>query len=229
MIDLDELVAPPARPGFREEVFRQGDAQRRVAVRRRRVGVLALLAVGAIAASAAGVRALVAGATITRYDRTMSCPIAIQGGVPVATLQATATRTFRSNGTLHTQLGFTGILDTNGQGFGGLGAARHGYGFPTPELCRAAKPVPLTRSGLPLVGVFTGKDEGLTSSLGINGAQCLVGAHVTVRIHAAIGRNDTPTSGQLALWTGAKKLRPVAFVDWTPTKVKVFASSDCHT
>jgi len=48
-----------------------------------------------------------------------------------------------------------------------------------------------------------------------------------MRVHANIGRNDTPVSGQLALWTG-KKLHPVAFVQWTPKRVAVYLSDDCH-
>ena len=88
------------------------------------------------------------------------------------------------------------------------------------------KALPLTPSGLPREGVYLGKDDGLG---GLNGAQCLVGARATIRVHASIGRNDAPVSGQLALWTGKKKLRPVAFVDWTPKRVTVYLSDDCRS
>ena len=94
-----------------------------------------------------------------------------------------------------------------------------------PSLGTPAKALPLKPSGLPLYDVYTNGQAGLGAM--DSGAQCFVGARATMRVHASIGRNDTPVSGQLALWTG-KKPHPVAFVQWTPKRVAVYLSDDCH-
>jgi hypothetical protein len=61
-----------------------------------------------------------------------------------------------------------------------------------------------------------------------SGATCWVGSHVTVRLRVVVGPNDTPVSGTVAMRTGKKKLRPVLYVDWTPKRVAVYMSDDCH-
>lgn len=146
--------------------------------------------------------------------------------MPVANVKANATYRYFNTGHWAVEPAFTGVTDAHGIGFGAIAAAQRGYGFDEPRLCAAAKALPLTPSGLPREGVYLGKDDGLG---GLNGAQCLVGARATIRVHASIGRNDAPVSGQLALWTGKKKLRPVAFVDWTPKRVTVYLSDDCRS
>jgi hypothetical protein len=228
-VDLDDLVAPPPRERFREELWERAQLHdRRVARRWRALAIVAAALAGA-ALGAAGVLAFGQGEKLTgatTYDRTLSCPMAIQGGVPVARLSAHPRYSFFNNGQNFTMVAYTGVMDKNGQGYAGLGAVRGSYGFAMPSLCTAAKRVPLDPAGLPLYDVYTSGQAGLGAM--DNGAQCLVGARATMRVYASIGRNDTPVSGRLALWTGAKKPRPVAFVQWTPKRVAVYMSDDCH-
>jgi hypothetical protein len=228
-VELDDLRAPPPREGFREELWERAGQRERVVARRWRVVAFVSLAVAAGMSSVAGVLAFGTGggsAAATEYDRTMSCPMPLQGGVPVARVSAHARYTFFNNGQNFTYVALASVDDRNGQGYGALADARHGYGFPEPRLCAPAKSVPLRPSGLPLYEVFRNGETGLG---GVDtGAQCIVGARATIRVHGVIGRNDTPVSGQLALWTGAKRLRPVAFVQWMPKRVAVYLSNDCH-
>lgn len=226
--ELEDLVAPPARERFREELWERAQLQDRRVARRWRGLAIAAMVIAAGALSTAGVLAFSSGsgaAGATTYDRTLSCPMAVQGGVPVARLSAHARYSFFNNGQNFSMVAFTGVVDKNGQGYAGLGAVRASYGFAMPSLCIAAKALPLRPSGLPLYDVYTNGQAGLGAM--DSGAQCFVGARATMRVHANIGRNDTPVSGQLALWTG-KKLHPVAFVQWTPKRVAVYLSDDCH-
>jgi hypothetical protein len=225
-VELDDLVAPPARERFREELWERAQLQDRRVARRWRALAIAAMVIAAGALGTAGVLAFSSGAGATTYDRTLSCPMAVQGGVPVARLSAHARYSFFNNGQNFSMVAFTGVVDKNGQGYAGLGAVRGSYGFAMPSLCTATKSVPLGPSGLPLYDVYTSGQAGLGAM--DSGAQCFVGARTTMRVHATIGRNDTPVSGQLALWTGKKKPHPVAFVQWTPKRVAVYLSDACH-
>jgi hypothetical protein len=225
---LEQLVAPSAPADFRELLWeRVAERERRAARRRVAAGaVVAIAAAGAL--SAAGVLALGrhdAGGAAKRYDATRSCSVSIQGGVPVVRLQAHSTYRFYNNGKWFTLAANAGLLTKEGDGLGGVGAVPGGYRFRNPGICGPAPQIPLTRSGLPLAGVFKPGEPGIGST--DNGAQCLVGAHVTVRVRAVVGSNDTPISGALAMRTG-KKLRPVVYVDWTPKRVAVYMSDDCN-
>jgi len=173
----------------------------------------------------AAATALAAIAFTGTYDRTMTCAIPIQGGVPVVRLQAHSSYSTVTFWKKYSLVSNVGLLDAQGHSVGGVGAARQGYGFSTGGQCKPAARVPLAASGLPLYDVYKPGDAGLGSM--DNGAMCLVGGHVRVRVHAVV-RNDLPQSGRLTLWTGTKKLRPVVFVDWAPKRVAVYMSDDCH-
>ena len=228
-LELDDLVAPPPRERFREELWERAQLQERRVARRWRALAIAATACAAAALGAAGVLAFSRGdsaAGATTYDRTLSCPMAVQGGVPVARLSAHARYSFFNNGQNFSMVSYTGVMDKNGQGYAGLAAVKGSYGFAMPSLCTAAKRVPLEPAGLPLYDVYTAGQAGLGAM--DNGAQCFVGARATMRLHASIGRNDTPVSGRLALWTATNKPHPVAFVQWTAKRVAVYLSDDCH-
>src|SRR2546421_534048 len=83
-VDLSSLTAPPPRPGFRDELWERAEAAERRAARRWRATAFVAIAGALVATSAAGVLAVRGGPAFTgTYDRTMSCPVPIQGGVPV--------------------------------------------------------------------------------------------------------------------------------------------------
>jgi hypothetical protein len=221
-----ERLTPSEPADFFDDLWDGIDVRERTVSRRWRAAAIVSATVALAAVSAAGVLAFERGGAgaLTTYDQTMSCPMALKGGVPIFKLQAAAKHSFYNNGQTFTQAGNAFIEDTNGQGFGGVGAAPHGYGFPNPELCRSAARVPLAPSGLALEGVYRQGQFGLGGDFGVT---CLVGNRVTIRVQAVIGRNDTPVSGRIAVRTG-KKARPVAYVRWTPTRVDVYLSPDCH-
>jgi hypothetical protein len=228
MPDLQELVAPPADPEFRERLWeRVADRERREARRR---GAAAAVAVVAIAGALTTTGVLALGgrdgaAAAKTYDATRSCAVTVQGGVPVVRLQAHAAYRFFQNGQWFTFPSVVGLMTKEGTGLGGLSAFPDSYRFRNPGICTPAKVIPLSHAGLRLDGVYKTGEPGVGST--DNGAQCLVGGHVSVRVHAVVGRNDAPTSGTLAVRTG-KKLRPILYVDWTPKRVTVYLSDDCN-
>src|SRR5689334_13808537 len=129
---------------------------------------------------------------------------------PVVSLEAHASFTIGQNSTSPTTFPSVAAF-TNGPDapYGGLTASTHGYGFSGDACTSRARPIPLSSAGLKLVGVFRPGDEGLGAMT--NPAHCVVGKRVVVRIHAAVGDGDTPTSGSLALRAGSKTLKPLAF------------------
>jgi hypothetical protein len=159
------------------------------------------------------------------YDQTMACRVAIQGGVPVVRLAAHDAYTTVTFGKKFSLVGSAGLQTGDGQSVGGISGVPDGYGFPTDGSCKPAARIPLARSGLPLYEVFTPGEAGLGSL--DNGATCLVGAQIRVRVHAVVS-SDRATSGTLAFWTGTKKLRPVGYVEWMPKRVAVYFSDDCR-
>lgn len=229
MPDLQELVAPPAPPDFRERLWERAAERDRIVARRWRAVAIAALAIAAGAVSAAGVLAFGNGAAehaVRTIDETHTCPVAMHGGVPVARLMAHSTYRFFNNGQTFTFPAQAVLVDANSHNLGSIVRAPRGYGFGD-ELCgRATASIPLARSGLPLYAVFRPGEAGLGSTNA--GATCWVGSHVTVRLHVVVGQNDTPVSGAVAMRTGKKKLHPVLYVDWAPKRVAVYMSDDCH-
>jgi hypothetical protein len=227
VIDLDELVAPPARPGFREDVFRRADAQLRTAARRRRLALRPASGVAAVAASAAGVRALEAGGAPTLIDRTISCPVPIQGGVPVFHVVAGARSVLRTqSGSLLPVAAQLSVLVENQSSVAqstyleGVTSAKNGYS-PVEPSCRAVHDaVPLVPAGLPKDAVYRRNQTRLEG-------RCLSGGRITIHLRAQL-EGGAPYAAKLAVRTG-KRLRPLVFVDWTPDKVTTWLSPDCSS
>jgi hypothetical protein len=225
--ELDDLVAPQPAPDFRERLWERAAERDRVVARRWRATAIGATATAVAAISAAGVFAFgrdTAAGPLT-YDQTRSCPVVVQGGLPVARLSAHSTLARQNNGQVIRLVAFAGFVDSAGHSLGGIGQAAHGYGFPDDAYCRKAAPIPLTRAGLPLYDVFTPGEDGLGSF--DNGAACWTGARMTVRVRANVGKNEIPTSGTIVMRTG-KKLRPVVYVEWAVKRVAVYMSADCH-
>jgi hypothetical protein len=227
MPDLQELVAPPAPPDFRERLWeRAARRERRDSLRRRVVAVAAALAAAATLTAtgvlALGHRTAVASKT---FDETASCAVTYQGGVPVVRLQAHAGYRFFQNKRWFSFPAVAGLLTKEGIGLGSVAAVAGGYGIGDKESCGPARRIPLSRSGLPLEGVYRSGESGMGAM--DSGAQCMVGTHIAVRVHAVVGQNDIPATGEIAVRTG-KNLRPVVYVEWTPKRVAVYMSDDCY-
>jgi hypothetical protein len=226
---LEQLVAPPPRNDFRERLWERAAERDRLVARRWRAVAIAAIALATGAVSAAGVLAFGNGSgshTVRTFDETRSCPVAVQGGIPVARLMAHATYRFFNNGQTFTLAPEAVLTDANSHELGAIVHAPRGYGFGNEQCRRATASIPLARSRLPLYAIFRPGEPGLGST--DNGAMCWVGTRVTVRLHVVVGPNDTPASGTVVMWTGKKKLRPVLYVEWAPKRVAVYMSDDCH-
>lgn len=184
----------------------------------------AALVIAAAATAALGAAPTAAARTV---DISRVCSVPVQGGIPVAWVDAHAKVARFNNGKTIRYAAFAGFGTQTGVNFGGVASVKEGVGISGPEWCKAAAPVPLTPSGLKLFDTYT-KD---TNGPGVedNGAQCFVAARIHVHIRAVVGANGVPTSAKLSMWTGQKKLRPVAYIEWTPAKVKLYLDNgDCN-
>jgi|tagenome__1003787_1003787.scaffolds.fasta_scaffold20930001_3 hypothetical protein len=228
MPDLHDLAAPPPPAGFRDRLWeRVAERERRDGKRRRATAAVVVVAAAA-ALTATGVLALghrptaVMGKT---FDKTSSCVVTYQGGVPVFRLQAHARYRFFQNKQWFSFPAVAALLTKEGIGLGSVGAVPDGYSIGASDSCTATRQIPLSRSGLPLEGIYKPGEAGMGAM--DSGAQCMVGTRIAVRVHAVVGPNDTPVSGAIAVRTG-KKLRPVVYVEWTPNRVAVYMSDDCY-
>lgn len=207
-------------------MWERAEQRERVVSRRWRAAALAAASVAVAAVAAAGVFAFengsVAGARV--FDETRSCPVAIQGGVPVALLSAHSTITQRNSGQMFTMASYAAFTDHAGNTLGAVSSVAQGFGW-AGQACVHARQIPLARAGLPLYGVFRPGERGLGSV--DRGAACWVGSRVSVRIRAAIDSRERASSATLMLRSG-KKLRPIAYIEWQPKRVAVYMSDDCH-
>ena len=163
-------------------------------------------------------------------DRTVACRVPVQAGVPIVTVKAAPVSTFIATDGKRGFLNALLFLDVGDRGFGGgatlVGVAnvRNGYAAPSADWCKPAARIPLAVSGIPAEGVYRSYSQGLGQG---QGARCMSGATITVRLRATI-LNGVAVAAQLAIRTG-KKLRPIAFVDWTPKKVSTYLTDDCQS
>ena len=228
MPELHDLKAPPAGPSFREELFERAELADRRAARRWRLVAIAATAAAVAAVSAAGAIAFGTGSSAgaRTVDLSRVCSVPIQGGIPVAWVTAHAKVARFNNGKTIHYAAFGGFGTQSGVNLGGVASVKEGVGISGPEWCKPTAPMPLKPSGLKLYDTYT-TDE-LSPGIDDFGVKCFVGAKVRVHLRALVGSNGVPSSAKLALWTGQKKLRPVAYIDWTPTKVKLYLSNnDC--
>ena len=237
---LERLVAPPARSGFHEELWDRIEARERAAARFWRTVAVAAFAVAAAAVSAAGVLAFGSGSA-TVVDRTLSCPVAPNGQIALfAHVKGPSIRVHEASvpsGKLVPRPALV-ELDT-GRGVivnGGLvqivqttlaGAyagesltAKAGYTLDGGE-CSSVKAIPLASSGLRSAGVFTGG-----GAAGVY-RECSVAQPATFRMRVTLAKNGLPVAVKLAVRSG-KKLRPVAYVDWTPKRVRAWLAPSCQ-
>jgi hypothetical protein len=217
--------APARPPTFLAQLQRRIEVAER-ARRRRRAALLAVAAALVAAALAAGGVAAFQTGRAKTVDDSYTCTVQEQGGIPVVHVKAYAHYRFRNNGKTFSFPPLAGFYDRLQNNLGTVGQAKHGYGHVPEPLCTSAGTVPLARSGLPLLGVYRNGSPGLGGGNGGNGAECWVAEHVAIRLRIAVDKQDVPVSAQLMLRSGRKQ-RPVAFVEWTPARVTVYASDAC--
>jgi hypothetical protein len=223
---LDDLQAPPARRGFHSDLRRAAQAADRGAQRRHRIAAAVATAAALVVASAASVSAFRDAPETQPVDATFTCAVPDTGGVNRVDLIARV----RGPGT-----NYGGVVLPN-PAEAAFGAADIGpnmtelvvaretrNGFATGDaLCRrTTATIPLVRGALPPLGVVRGTHGGTIQR------ECWLASTVTVRVHVVFGRGGKPSAAQLALRSGRKR-RPVAFIDWTPTRAAAFASASCN-
>jgi hypothetical protein len=225
MTKLEDLHAPPARPEFREELRRRIETGERLARGRRRAAALVAVVAALVIASAASVSAFRQGTKPA--NATYVCTVPQIGGIyrvdAVARVRGPATN---SGGVMipnRAEATFSAASPMSPQGTSlvGLDEYPNGYGS-SDQLCHATHAtVPLTQTGLHSVSRVSGT-KGATIS-----KECWLAPTVTIRAHVAYNNSGVPTSAQLVLRSG-KKLRPAAFIDWTPTRVSVYTAPSCN-
>lgn len=235
MPELEDLVPPPPRRAFHQELWEKIAAAEHAAARRWRAVAVVAAALAAAGTAAAGVLAVDTGET-GPLDRTLSCPApqnrldvlahvtgsptyVYQPGLPSkgkfvphpALVEVDAGRHLIRNAGIDTlyQTIFAGASP----------AYKSGYSFDG-SVCKEVKPIPFTSTGLKRIGVFTGTQGG-----GIS-AECPLGNPATLRMRVMLGKSGAPTAATLTL-RGGRKLQPVAYVEWTPTRVTAWLARGC--
>src|SRR4051812_44240831 len=122
MPELHDLAAPPPAADFRERLWERAAERDRAVARRWRTVAIAALATAAAAVSTAGVLAFGngAGRAVRTIDETHTCPVAVQGGVPVARLMAHSTYRFFNNGQTFTLPAEAVLVDANSHDLGAV-------------------------------------------------------------------------------------------------------------
>ena len=240
MPELDDLVPPPPRRRFHDELWEKVAAAEHAAARRWRTIAVAAVTVAVAGTSAAGVLAFGGGGS-GPLDRTLTCPapqnrlevLAHVKGPPTYVYQpGTSTKDHFVPGWFvpHPALvevdagrhvirnaGLNTLYQTI---FAGASPSyKSGYSFDG-SVCKQANTIPFTSAGLKKIAVFTGTQGG-----GIS-AECPLANPATLRLRVTLAKSGQPTAARLTL-RGGDKLRPVAYVDWTPTRVTAWLARGC--
>jgi len=248
MPELDDLVPPPPRRSFHDELWEKIAAAEHAAARRWRTIAVAAATVAIAGTSAAGVLAFGSSGG-GPLDRTLSCPapqdrldvlahvkgpstfvyqagspdpnkvVPFHRGWPIHTKLVTHPALVEVDAGRHIVLnaGITTLYQTT---FAGASPSyKSGYSFDG-TVCKQAKTIPFTSTGLKKIGVFTGTQGGGVS------AECPLASPATLRMRVTLGKSGTPTAATLTL-RGGKKLRPVAYVEWAPKRVSVWLAVGC--
>lgn len=237
---LNELNPPPARRNFYPELWDKIEVAQRRTARRWRLVAAAAAGLAVAGVSAAGVLALGDRTSIV-VDRTLSCPSgrnsqlslfahvrgpstwvhepSLPGGgkrLPhPALLELDANRAVLMNA------GLMQIVQTTYAGLYAGASVNQKAGYTLDgSVCETAKPIPFSPSGLHSAGTFTGNQaDGVYR-------QCVVGQPATLRLRVTLGRSGLPTAAKLAL-RGGKKKRPIAYIDWTPSRIHAWLAPGC--
>ena len=209
---LDRIPEPPESPGFFDRLWQRAEQADRRAARRWR---WTAIGVAAVALTAAGVGAVAATrGTTSVVDTTVSCSLQDQGGVPGFTIGATPNTRYPSGTPIPAGFGVsTGANPSTLL----LGVDRRFKGYRLDEQdCHRAPKIRLDANGLPKTPtVYRG---GQYRSFAL---ECTVG-RLVFRARLRTGPDGLVSSAQLAV-RATKREKPIAYVDWTPTKVVAYA------
>jgi hypothetical protein len=196
--------------------------------RRKGIWVVGLLA-AALGAAAVGVHASLAAPTLpaNTSDATYSCRVQSQHFV---SLYASATRPPVDNkpqpGVLVLTTGVKTVTHgdtTTTVSQVGVEAVKNGVKIDKSSCRRVKKQIPLKPKGLP------SPPTTVTPTLrGADSENCGTSGRVLVRLKLKTA-NKVPSHALLAVRNEGGKSRPVAFYNWSPSKVSVFIGTSCST
>ncbi len=235
MPELGDLVPPPPRRDFHEQLWEKLAAAEHAAARRWRTIAVAAVTVAVAGTSAAGVLAFGSGGG-GPLDRTLSCPAPQDTLDVLAHVKGPSTYVYQAGSPNHSKIvphpalvevdagrhivlnaGISTLYQTT---FAGASPSYKGaYSFDG-TVCQQAKTIPFSSTGLKKIGVFTGTQGGGVS------AECPLASPATLRMRVTLGKSGTPSAATLTL-RGGKKLQPVAYVEWQPKRVSVWLAADC--
>jgi hypothetical protein len=206
--------------------MRRADAADRAARARRRVAAAVAVAAALVVASGASVSAFRNAASARPIDATFTCSVPDTGGVNRVDLIARVRGPGSNYGGVvlpNPAEALFGAADIGPNRTDLVAARELRNGFATSDAyCRRARAtIPLARAGLHAVGVVRGTRGDTIQK------ECWLASTVTIRVHVAFGRDGRPAAAQLALRSGTR-LRPAAYIDWTPTRAAAYASSACN-
>ena len=218
LLEAAEPHTEPASEPFFEQLWREAERRQRLAARRWRRACIALAAVAAGAVAAAGVFASrVDGAAVV--DQTWSCPVTpTVTGVPRVELHGSVdtprtTAFFRMTVMPDASMEFHELTQL------AFFHRPESLAFDSHRCRRTNASVPLTPARLVPNSVVT------TTFVGAFGALCATGSSIDFHVRATLS-HGTPTHARIAIRSGRK---PVAYVDWSPTRIATYFETRCAT
>ena len=231
---LERMAPPTESPDFFARLWLRVEAAERRTVRRWRM-LAVVAAVAAIAGTAAASVLAIGRSSGAVVDRTLTCP-APRGGLDLfahektpslyvyeaaapgnrrliphpALVELDAARSVLVNA------GVTQVVQTTYAGaYAGTALTqKSGYTLDG-SVCRAAPPIDFGSSGLNPArgGVYR---------------ECTAGSPVTFRARIVLSRAGLPVAAKLMLRGGGKRARSIAYIDWTPTRVRAWLAQGCR-
>jgi hypothetical protein len=238
---LNALEPPPPGSEFDSLLWDRIELAQRRNASRWRLGAVATACLAIAGITAAGVFAVGDRTTIT-VDRTLSCPTSRNNDLSLfahvrgpstfvrepsapgggkrfphpALLELDANRSVIMNG------GLMQVVQTTYAGIYAGASVNQKAGYTLDgSVCDAAKPIPFSSAGLRSAGSFTG-----SQAAGVY-RQCVLGQPATLRLRVTLGRSGLPVAAKFAL-RGGKKKRPIAYIDWTPTRIRAWLAPGCQ-
>ena len=227
---LNDSTSSKGRPRPRErtstrELWERIDARERASRRRRRAFAAVAVAAALVTVSAAGVfaygeqttparpDAFVPGARAGRRERAL--PDGARQGAADGTTARSRSRARRSRSSRAanpvTQLQYVGVT-----------SVQRRLSTSTRACATPRRAIPLARAGLPAGGRLHGLRQARAST-GSAGSR----RRSSIRMHVTLGRSGAPVAARIAIRSGAKQ-HPVAYIDWTPTRITAYVSPSCQ-
>ena len=225
---LEQLAGQAPRSGdrFDEELWERVHASERRTRRRRRLAMVAAAAVALAAVGATSVFALRGTPARATIDKTISCRL--------TTTLASAGFYIASSVTEPGPYGAASVWVGIGNGlYAGAGKSLvphvgakpiSGYYFDDNDCTSSQTTIPVSRSGLRSLGVFSNSSRSAQMREGCSVAS---NSSIAIRLRVVLSKPGVATSAELAI-RGGKHSHPIAFVSWTPSRFRAYVAAGCE-